>query len=161
MERVIFHLPWSSVEGFYWFQQELDQTVFVMSGSWADVTSRELAVFPPSAQCVCVCSWERENSVQLFPQFRCLKGFLVSRCRMWFLKWLGGKIQAINFFCDSKSILDLTGYTRCVPHHPLSSQFWVMAWGIHCQLPPLFGWWLIIMYLVEVLIWQISSEDKV
>lgn len=54
VERVIFHLPWSSLKGFNWFQQELDETAFVMSDSWADVTSKELAVFPPSAQCVCL-----------------------------------------------------------------------------------------------------------
>lgn len=54
VERVIFHLPRSSLKGFNWFQQELDETAFVMSDSWADVTSKELAVFPPSARCVCL-----------------------------------------------------------------------------------------------------------
>lgn len=54
LESFVFHLPWSSMEGFYWFQQVLDQTVFIVSGSWADVTSREFAVFSPSALCVCI-----------------------------------------------------------------------------------------------------------
>lgn len=59
LESFVFHLPWSSMEGFYWFQQVLDQTVFIMSGSWADVTSREFAVFSPSALCVCIHLRER------------------------------------------------------------------------------------------------------
>lgn len=127
VERVIFHLPWSSAEGFYWFQKELDQTVFVMSGSWADVTSRELAVFPPSAQCVCVCVPERENLVQLFPKFCCLSRFLDSCCQTYFFKWLGGKIQAISF-----SVIVKAYWT------------WLVTPDVSPTTPSAhnFGWWL-------------------
>lgn len=79
VERVIFHLPWSPLKGFNWFQQELDEAAFVMSDSWADVTSKELTVFPPSAWGVCI--WEWENLVQLFPHFRYLNRFLNSHCQ--------------------------------------------------------------------------------
>lgn len=59
VERVIFHLPQSLLKGFNWFQQELDEKASIMSDSWADVTSKELAFFPPSAQTVCVSEKER------------------------------------------------------------------------------------------------------
>lgn len=98
MGRFVFHLPWFSMEGFYWFQQALDQTVFVMSGSWADVTSRELAAFSPSALFVCI-HLRKKSSMQLFPKFCCLNTFLASHWKTEFVKWLRGRIQPNNFFC--------------------------------------------------------------